>query len=167
VSDVRAPTLGFSYEGAVAETVEWYTPPSVFAALGLTFDLDPCSPMDGPVPWVPASRHWTATDDGLTQPWEGRVWLNPPYGPGIGAWLDRLAEHGDGVALVPARLDTAWGQAAVRSADVVCFPAGRIRFVRRDGTRGDSPGFGSMILGHGTCADAVRGCGLGVVAVFT
>lgn len=118
--------------------------------------------MDGPVPWIPASRFWSAADDGLSQPWEGRVWLNPPYGPGIGAWLTRLADHGDGVALVPARLETAWGQAALLRADAVCFPAGRIRFVRRNGTRGDSPGFGSMLLGFGSCADAVRRCALGV-----
>lgn len=160
---MNARQTGFAYEGAVAETVEWYTPPEVFKALGLRFDLDPCSPMDGPVSWVPAAAHFTAREDGLAQDWHGRVWLNPPYGPGIGDWVDRLAEHGDGVALVPARVDTAWCQQALLSAMAACFVAQRLRFLKPDGTRGESPGFGSVLLGFGeTCATAVARCGLGV-----
>lgn len=154
---------GFAYEGNVAETVEWYTPRHIFDALGIRFDLDPASPVDGPVPWVPASTFYSVVDDGLAQPWIGRVWLNPPYGPGINRWLDRLADHGDGVALVPVRVESVWGQRALTAADVVCFIAGRIRFIQRDGRRSADPTFGSMLLGYGTqCADAVRRCGLGV-----
>ncbi|HUZ23794.1 MAG TPA: hypothetical protein VMV07_08510 [Streptosporangiaceae bacterium] len=32
---------------------------------------------------------YTAADDGLAQPWKGRVWLNPPYGHVIGQWMAR------------------------------------------------------------------------------
>lgn len=57
---------------------DYYTPKDVFDALGLEFDLDVSAPPGG-VPWVPAKRYYTLEDDGLTQPWFGRVWMNPPY----------------------------------------------------------------------------------------
>ena len=121
-------TSGFRHEPSVGRSVEWYTPPAVFDALGLEFALDPASPPGG-LPWVPASRFYSASDDGLSQSWNGRVWLNPPYGPGIDNWLDRLAEHGNGLALVFARTDTRWFQRAIQSAAAVCFIKGRIAFV--------------------------------------
>lgn len=39
------------HENCIGESDDWYTPPSIFEALGLTFDLDPCSPGEGH--WVP------------------------------------------------------------------------------------------------------------------
>lgn len=38
---------GFAHESTKNITQEWYTPPFVFEKLGLEFDLDPCSPMNG------------------------------------------------------------------------------------------------------------------------
>ena len=54
---------------------EWLTPPELVSALG-KFDLDPCSPINRP--WDTAKKHYTILDDGLTQPWDGKVWCNPP-----------------------------------------------------------------------------------------
>jgi DNA N-6-adenine-methyltransferase (Dam) len=150
-------------------SVEWYTPPFIFDALGLEFDLDPASPEEGPVPWVPAKRFITPTENGLWLPWEGRVWLNPPYGRWTGPFLERLVAHGDGIALVFARTDTRWAQATLPAAAAVCFIAGRIPFVSpvegadRNGG-GPGGGAGSMLMGFGdVCAAAVRRCGLGWV----
>jgi hypothetical protein len=53
----------------------WYTPPEIFSALGLTFDLDPCSP--GPGHWMSARHVYTKADDGLAQSWQGCVFMNP------------------------------------------------------------------------------------------
>lgn len=78
------------------ETSEWYTPPGVFEALGVEFDLDPCAPPGG-LPWIPAKRSLSFKDDGLRAPWEGRIWLNPPYGNHTVRWLARLADHGVGI----------------------------------------------------------------------
>jgi hypothetical protein len=44
-------------------------------------DLDPCSP--GPGHWVPARKIYTKADDGLRQPWESLVWVNPLYVPNV------------------------------------------------------------------------------------
>lgn len=145
-------------------TNEWYTPPEIFTALDLTFDLDPCAP-EGGVSWIPAERHYSIKDDGLLQPWEGRVWLNPPYGTATGSWVERLARHGNGIALVFARTDTIWGQAAIARASAVCFITGRLSFIAGgDGDqRGHNAATASMLLAYGeVCAEALRTCGLGL-----
>jgi hypothetical protein len=69
---------------------EWLTPPEIIKSLG-EFDLDPCSPLIRP--WDTARKHYTVIDNGLLMPWEGRVWLNPPYGNKIGEWLQKAALH--------------------------------------------------------------------------
>ena len=137
-----------------SQTVEWYTPPAVFDALGLTFDLDPCSPGEGKS-FVPARRHYTEADDGLAQPWEGLVFMNPPYGRATRHWVERLAAHGNGIALVFARTDAAWWHTAARAADLTCHTTGRLRFY--PGTTdapGGSPALGSSLFAFGPVATA-------------
>jgi hypothetical protein len=142
-------------------TVEWYTPPRVFEALGLRFDLDVAAPRGG-VAWVPAERYLTIDDNALMSHWTGRVWLNPPYGPTVGLFLDRLAHHGDGVALVAARTATRWWQRAAATASAVCFIAGRLQFIRSDGHVAPAA-FPSCLLAWGPeCAAAVLASQLGV-----
>lgn len=51
------------HEPSIGASDDWYTPAEIFDALGLMFDLDPCSP--GPGHWVPARRIYTKTDDGI------------------------------------------------------------------------------------------------------
>lgn len=163
----RAPTLGMG--GALHDpnvrSTEWYTPPSVFEALGIHFDLDPCAPVGG-VPWIPATTHYTKADDGLSKRWVGRVWLNPPYGREASRWVDRLVEHGNGIALVFSRTDAAWFQRAARTADAVCFIAGRLSFVPGtllQQTKGHNAAAGSVLLAYGAdCAAAVVKSGLGL-----
>lgn len=48
--------------------------------------------------------------DGLTEPWFGRVWCNPPYGQGVEErWLKRMEKHGNGMLLIFGRTETqAW-----------------------------------------------------------
>lgn len=141
---------------------EWYTPPHVFEALGIQFDLDPAAPPGG-VPWVPARRHYSLADDGLSRPWHGRIWLNPPYGRQTRAWLRRLADHGDGIALVFARSDTAWFQEFAPRATALCFVAGRLCFVPGDGRLDHSTaGAPSLLMAFGlTCSLAVAESRLG------
>jgi DNA N-6-adenine-methyltransferase (Dam) len=144
-------------------TVEWYTPPEIFESLGITFDVDPCAPPGG-LPWVPAARFYSQADDGLRQPWAGRVWLNPPYGAGIELWMEKLAAHGNGIALVHARTSTVWWRTAMSTATAVCFVAGGVRFM--SDTRGSRPAGSSplpvVLLAYGlVCATALMQSGLG------
>jgi hypothetical protein len=155
--------MGSHSRPVTGATVEWYTPPGVIAALGLAYDLDPCTPPGG-LEWIPAARTYSLPDDGLHLPWHGRVWLNPPYGPLTGAWLRRLAAHGDGIALVFARTETRWWHDTVGAADAVCFIAGRLTFVDRDRNEGGyNAGAPSALVAYGaTCARAVAAANLGM-----
>jgi hypothetical protein len=156
---------GFRHEFPRGQSVEWYTPPEVFQALGITFDLDPAAPPGG-VPWVPAQQSFSRADDGLSQPWAGRIWLNPPYGRGVERWLERLSQHGDGLALVFARTDTQWYQRTVRQVTAICFIAGRLSFVRPDRSRANTAGSPSVLLAFGlTCAVALAESRLGQTVI--
>lgn len=137
------------HESPVGASVEWYTPPSLFEALGLTFDTDPASPFP-PVPWVPAGHFiW---ENGETEPWDGRVWLNPPYGPAAVAFVDRMIEHGDGLLLLPSRTETKLFQRAARQASRVVFLSDRLHFVRPDGHQARSS-FASVLMAFGDDAE--------------
>lgn len=98
------------------ESDERYTPRWILDGLGLTFDLDPASPVGGG-DCVPALAKYTTEDDGLSQPWFGTVWLNPPFSEST-AWADRFRTHGRGVFLGPVA-NGRWWCDLVRSADVV------------------------------------------------
>lgn len=165
--ELRNPSMsGFTHESSLNESVEWYTPPEIFEALGLTFDLDPCSPGPGKS-YVPTRKHYTITDDGLSSPWEGTAWVNPPYGPNTRVWMEKLAKHGDGIALVFARTDVKWFQEFGVQADMICFISSRVRFYQGSiEKQGGTPGAGSMLLAYGEkSAEALRQSGLG--ACFT
>lgn len=95
---------------------ERYTPRWIFDGLGLMFDTDPASPVGGG-DFVPARVKYTRNDDGLSQPWHGLVWLNPPFSQST-AWADRFRDHGNGVFLGPVA-NARWWFDLVRHADVI------------------------------------------------
>ena len=142
-------SAGFSHESQKNLSVDWYTPTWVFTALGLKFDLDPCQPPGG-ISWIPAKTFLTPEDDGLACQWNGKVWLNPPYGAGTKKWLYKMHQHRNGVALLFARTDCGWFHDYCAKADAILFLRGRVRFV--DGfnaTKGNGPGSGSMLIAWG------------------
>ncbi len=141
---------------------EWLTPPAIIKALG-EFDLDPCAPHASRRPWDTAKSHYSVEDDGLAQPWHGRVWCNPPYGLEAARWLERLAAHGDGIALIFARTETAmffdhvWDK-----ADALLFIRGRLHFHHVDGSRAAAnAGAPSVLVAYGQRnKQALHSCGL-------
>jgi hypothetical protein len=83
---------------------------------------------------VRAKRHLIAEDDGLSAPWRGVVFVNPPYGRGLARWVAkarREVELGHArtvVAILPARPDTGYWHEHVAGRAAVYFLKGRLRF---------------------------------------
>jgi hypothetical protein len=137
-----------SHHSATFYKDEWLTPPEVIKALG-PFDLDPCAPIVRP--WDTALQHYSVKDDGLSQPWHGRVWLNPPYGEHTGDWLERLVSHGNGIALIFARTETeTWFQWVWPLASAILFIRGRLYFHHVSGQRArKNSGAPSALVAYG------------------
>lgn len=137
-----------SHQSAKMGKDEWLTPPEVIKSLG-KFNLDPCSPIVRP--WDTAQKHYSIKDSGLMLPWEGRVWLNPPYGKQTGIWLNKLAMHGTGTALIFARTDTQMFFSEVwNRATSILFIKGRLFFHHVDGSRAKfDSGAPSVLIAYG------------------
>lgn len=137
-----------AHQSAKAGTDTWLTPPGILESLG-EFDLDPCTPPE--MPWSTAARRYTEEDDGLEQPWDGRVWLNPPYGKVLGLWLRKMSLHDRGTALIFARTETeAFFRYVWEAAGALLFLEGRIHFHWPDGARAKSnAGAPSVLVAYG------------------
>ena len=128
---------------------DWETPRALFEELdGIWhFDLDPCSTDEN----AKCSRHFTKEQDGLAQPWSGRVFVNPPYGREIGKWVEKCSRESGHceivVALLPARTDTRWFHDYIYAgrSDSVRFIRGRLKFELNGEPQGSAP-FPSMLV---------------------
>lgn len=137
------------HEQCVGATDEWYTPPHVFNALGGSYDIDVASPGRRVTPWIPAVRF--IESNSLSEPWQGFVWMNPPFGKrnGIVPWLEKFFAHGDGIALAPDRTSAPWWQKFGPRADLILFVAPKLKFIGADGKPGTSPAQGTCLFGIG------------------
>lgn len=111
----------------ISKTVEHLTPQPLFDRLDAKyhFTLDPCATAEN----AKCKRYFTMADDGLKQSWANeRVFMNPPYGRGIKAWIAKAYEssvHGATVVcLLPARTDTVWFHE-------YCLNHGEVEFIPR------------------------------------
>lgn len=113
----------------------WLSPPQIISRLG-KFDLDPCACPD-PRPWPTAERHIALPEDGLSADWgDARVWLNPPYGAKTAMWMEKMAQHNFGTALIFARTEVEfWHRSIWPNAKAILFIEGRLYFHLPDGTR--------------------------------
>ena len=114
--------------------------------------LDPCSNANSIVN-AEIEYRLSRGQDGLRDSWnvDGLVYVNPPYGRGIEAWLKRCSlPSREAIALIPARVseiwfhDWCWGQ-----ADAICFVRGRLKFL---GSKQSAP-FPSALVYYGNRAD--------------
>ncbi|MGC2295303.1 MAG: DNA N-6-adenine-methyltransferase [Candidatus Dormiibacterota bacterium] len=116
---------------------EWYTPPEYVEAAKRVMgaiDLDPASCATANKA-VGAPIFYTAEDDGLTQSWQGRVWMNPPYGRGvIGRFTAKLVAHHsagevtEACVLVNNATETKWWQELGKASAALCLPRRRVKF---------------------------------------
>lgn len=124
-------TIG-SHQQCVGRSQVHLTPRWLLDRLG-EFDLDPCAATVRP--WDCATHNIVEEEDGLASAWRGSVWLNPPFDRyRVGEWIRRLADHGDGIALVHARTEAAWFRPICDQSELILFLDRRIKFLRPDGS---------------------------------
>lgn len=128
-----------------SKTDLWETPQEFFNALDneFGFDLDVCATPEN----AKCSAYYTPEQDGLSQPWDGVVWCNPPYGKNIGKWVQKAHEENRRnnnyiVMLLPARTDTKWFHDYILSKAEIRFIRGRLKF---GGAKNSAP-FPSMVV---------------------
>jgi len=141
-----SPKAHKNKNGDADATPEWYTPQEFIemarSVLG-QIDIDPAS---NPIAqgWVKATKFYTREDDGLIQPWSGRVWCNPPYGKFTKLFLQRgveLCRAGDIEACIflVNRTGAAWYVDLIEHFDAVCQVRKRIAFLNQQGIQEGSP----------------------------
>jgi transcriptional regulator with XRE-family HTH domain len=120
------------------------------------FDLDPCSAtMDKRKARVKAKVLLTEADDGLSIPWRGRCFVNPPYGRGISEWIRKCFDEAQRgcvvVGSIPARPDSNyWHDYIAGHADVFML-RGRLKF----GAGENSAPFPSCVVVWGADPDLI------------
>jgi hypothetical protein len=158
---------GFNYEtlnaGNVAGKDTWLTPRHIFEPLG-HFDLDPCA-APNPRVWDIASSNYDLTmgQNGLTLPWSGRVFCNPPYGSEAGKFMKKLAQHKNGIGLIFVRTETAaWQDVIWPLAISILFLETRITFLNNRGEKGkQTSGSPSALIAFSEYdSDCLYRCGL-------
>ncbi|MBI4869278.1 MAG: adenine methyltransferase [Candidatus Wallbacteria bacterium] len=143
---------------------EYLTPRHIIDALG-PFDLDPCA--SSVRPWPTAAKHYTIDDDGRSQPWEGLVWCNPPFGPAEADFARLMARHGNGILLgCPSKTETrTWQEVILPNCSGILLLTPRLKFCNVDGT--EMPGtFGASCLvafGHVASGRLVRALRAGLL----
>ena len=116
---------------------EWYTPAKYIeiarTVLG-EIDLDPAS-CEHANKTVKASKYYSREDDGLTKPWNGKVWMNPPYSADlITKFAQKLVDEfncgnmQEAIVLVNNATETTWFSKMSSVASAIAFPRGRIRY---------------------------------------
>lgn len=124
-----------------AKTDDHCSPLCIARALFRTWgdtDLDPCASKN-PHAYVEAETQWFGPReddvDGLSMPWFGKAYINPPYGREIKDWIDKIVLEMDigsieaAIALLPIRSDVPWFHDDVLAgATAVCFIRGRLKF---------------------------------------
>ena len=128
-----------------SKTDLWETPQEFFDELDAEFhfSLDVCAVSDN----AKCATYYTPEQDGLSQPWTGVVWCNPPYGRNIGKWVQKAHEENRRnnnyiVMLLPARTDTRWFHDYILGKAEIRFIRGRLKF---GGAKNSAP-FPSMVV---------------------
>ena len=135
---------------------EWYTPPEIIEACRASMggiDLDPASHAIANR-CVKADRYFTAADDGLSQPWAGRVFLNPPYSrqAGKAAFIAKLAAAFDEGTVTAATVvlsydfSASWFTPLGGLYAAICLCRGRVQFYKETPGDGHDPALGTSLV---------------------
>lgn len=154
---------------------EWYTPPDVVERARDALDgiyLDPAS-CEIAQRTVRAIKWYSKEENGLSRPWSGAVFLNPPGGrePGAATWLHVLVQEYDAgrvsraifIGFTLEILQTMQSRGVDPSMFSICVPSKRLKYIRGGRGKQFNPPHSSVIFGLGThdnrFSDAFRSLG--------
>ena len=116
---------------------EWYTPEEYIEMAREVLqhiDLDPASCAYANKT-IKADRYFSIDDDGLQHTWNGKIWMNPPYGSKLIKEFAKkfVVEYRDGhiqegIVLVNNSTDSKWFRGLAKEASAIVFVTGRINF---------------------------------------
>ena len=144
---------GINSHGDSDAPTEWYTPPEYVdkarRVLG-EIDLDPASNALAQK-WIQAGNYFTQEDNGLIQPWQGRVWCNPPYGRQVRKWLGKAlasyeAKEMKSAIMLLNRSEADWYKESLQKIDAICEVKKRIAFLNASGQKQPSPRYHNDFL---------------------
>lgn len=174
-------TLEFAARHSM-DSPEWYTPSSFVEAAREVMggiDLDPASHPEANLT-VKAMEFFTEEDNGLLQPWHGRIFLNPPGGKGVltaprtfrvpaegqqtkplvpafwrhlmGEWAQGHIDQAIWIGYSLEQLQSLQGSSFKSPLDFpICITAKRIAFVENAAKKADRR---ARVLAEGTAANA-------------
>jgi hypothetical protein len=122
--------MSFVLNHELPDSNEHYTPAWLFRSMGIIFDLDVAAP-EGGIEWIPAKKSYSIKDDGLTSPWQGRVWMNPPFSKPA-PWVEKFIAHNNGIALLVVSRSQ-WFRDLWETADAIMPTPYNLKFERPDG----------------------------------
>lgn len=135
----------------------------VAEALGGEISTDPCWHVDSHVPDGHLRYDGQDRGDGLSQPWEYSLWMNPPYSDPL-PWADRFAAHAERelryIALVKLDCTTEWWRVLVGSRSrpsptLIGLVDHRIKF-EGSFAGGGTPSFASAFITAGILAPRLK-----------
>lgn len=118
-------------------TDTWLTPQWIINAIGIS-DLDPCGWAPGGLPIVKTAQNYiTEIENGLSIPWSGSVFCNPPYSD-LKTWLEKCSEYhcntgAQVIVLCFVRSETKAFQQNIKSATGINLINKRIKFLDSSG----------------------------------
>jgi len=147
----------------------WQTPSEILTLLEAgdspSITTDPCAGMNTA---IGETYNYTVDDDGLTKPWVGKTFVNPPFSNKT-AWLQKAVdEHTTSrdfstpsviYVLTPDSTDTKswWHTYIAPFATYVWFSEGRVSFIDPEtNEKAGSPTFGTAISIYGDPHDDVK-----------
>lgn len=150
MSLVEKPLTSSTARGTPGARDDWQTPGWLFDVLDgeFNFTLDAAATAETAM----VESFIGPEQDALRSPWGGRgstVWLNPPYGRGVGQWIAKARQEAERgavvVVLIFSRTDTVWWHEDAMRASEIRFIRGRLRFLQ-DGVEKDPSPAPSCVL---------------------
>jgi DNA N-6-adenine-methyltransferase (Dam) len=146
-----------------SESNEWYTPSDLVERIRKTLGVISLDPASHPVPqaWIRAEHYFTKADDGLSRPWHGHVFLNPPYGRSASKWAAKLIKEYESkrvkqaILLIGAKQGYVWFEKIWR-AYPVCSLEKRVRFVNQEGEQNGQAKLATTLVYFGQDVERFR-----------